>query len=119
MKTEISLDMLAAYICFGLSLFIGLGMQSFILLVPITISLLIAQIFTMPTCMYNKGSGLINKPFIKTYSIKEILQQLLLNIALCSFFYLTAYFIRITLILLMEELNESPATNYFSWLLNT
>lgn len=88
---KIDIDWLAFYICVGVSLFLGLLNKPFFIVLLVAFILLLIQIFTMPTCLYNKGRGFIDKPIFKTYSIKDCIEQYILDFTICSILYLTGY----------------------------
>lgn len=93
MKFKIGFAWLAFYVSIGISFYLGVTFSSYILIIPVTIFLLLMQIFFMPTCTYNKGCGWINKPIIMTYSAKDICQQFIFDFIITTIIYFSAYWL--------------------------
>jgi len=95
MKLKFNTNLLAPVVLISVILcaYLGISFSSYLYVLLVSLILLILHIITVPTGSYNKGTGWVNKPIFMMYTINEILQQLLLYLAIFSIVYLLSNFI--------------------------
>jgi hypothetical protein len=91
MTLKIEMDWLALYICVGISGYLGYENYPLYLLIVVAFFLLIVQIITIPTCAYSKSGGFYDTAIIRTYSLKDLVEQYLVDMVTVAVIYFLLY----------------------------